>query len=865
MLDYTDCTNETQEALEAASLSVGADRYIARQEDRAKREGMDRRDNVAAMIRGALPILAAAIRKWIDETTPGQGKKPFGLKPLQLLDADLVAYAGLSKTFFQLGKGGDLPNITIGIGRAIEIELEAVALADLDAKDAKKLSGLINKTATADGRERTHQRRAVQSGVDLNWTSQEKMRVGADVLGVILTSLSDIFERATVPGKPFPLPVVRLTDEAATELATMEEATAWLRPTFQPMLTAPRPWVSFDTGCYNDDRLRRAVPLVRTFSKEHKGLLRDAISSGAMQPVLAAVNAIQGTRFAIDERVLQVVTWVREAGLRPSTSFPASELPPVPEKATDEAWAAMASDERTARSRQRKAIRDLRAAAGIEGAVFASDTDMAAFLADEGGFYLPHSLDFRGRVYAVPHFNHQRSDHMKAMFRFADAVPLGDTGGDWLMIHLANCGDFGKVSKKPFTDRIAWCRENERDILLTALDPQGHFDWWSEADSPFCFLQACFEYHAWWATGFSTEYASSISGAADGSCSGLQHYAAMMRAEKEAVHVNLVPRDTVGDIYLVTADAAVLTLTAVASHGDIPAQTILAVGFGRSNVKRNVMTYFYGSGKFGMRDQHMEDTMRPLADAVAMGSAAKHLYELEVKKVDDETGEETTRLDGGFSCAQVMAAHVHAAVVSVAPKADEAASWIQAVAAVLAHESQSMIWTTPLGMPVVQRYSEYTSKQINLWLHDRKVLVPTGTDKLDGEGSVLSRVRLLIREAPTKRVNKKRMRSASAPNVVHSMDGCHLQLAVLRGHQAGIQHFSMIHDSFGTHLGNMDRFVRIVRSALVELYETYCPLQAIVDHARTVLSEEGIERLPAMPSKGSLDLNLVLQAEYAFA
>jgi DNA-directed RNA polymerase len=44
------------------------------------------------------------------------------------------------------------------------------------------------------------------------------------------------------------------------------------------------------------------------------------------------------------------------------------------------------------------------------------------------------------------------------------------------------------------------------------------------------------------------------------------------------------------------------------------ARIILDQGFGRSDAKRNMMTYFYGSGKFGMRDQHMVATMRPLAD-----------------------------------------------------------------------------------------------------------------------------------------------------------------------------------------------------------------------------------------------------------
>src|SRR3546814_20486838 len=80
--------------------------------------------------------------------------------------------------------------------------------------------------------------------------------------------------------------------------------------------------------------------------------------------------------------------------------------------------------------------------------------------------------------------------------------------------------------------------------------------------------------------------------AADGSCSGLQHDAAITRSSKEAHHVNLVPRDTVGDIYRLVSEAALPTLQASASKGDEKAQRILELGFGRNDVKRNVMTYF---------------------------------------------------------------------------------------------------------------------------------------------------------------------------------------------------------------------------------------------------------------------------------
>jgi DNA-directed RNA polymerase, mitochondrial len=871
----TDDLIEAQRSYEDATLAVGAQRYKDRQDRKGTFEGFDRRDNVAKMLRGAIPIASKGIASWLETTKAAKGRKPSGFKALSELDPDLLAYVALSRIFRELPNGGGVTPIVISIGRAVEIEIEAEALRTEDKDRYKRLQKMAEGEASERVLARRHE--AAAEEFSLGWSSSTKAGVGQSLLGIILIELADIFCRGTATIRGHSHPVVELTDAAATMLVEMEEAAAWLRPPLQPMLTAPRAWTGLYTGCYHDYRLAKAVPLVRTYNGEHKKLLKEAIADGSMQEVLDAVNAIQDTRWAIDERVLDVVRWTRQEGRKPSASFPTSQLPELPKKATEEEWAGMDRAKRIALSRNRKAIRDIRAAAGIDAGAFSGDMLTAEFLAEHEAFYLPHSLDFRGRTYAVPYFNHQRSDHMKALFRFADAVPLGPEGGDWLMIHLANCGDFKlpngkKVSKEPFDVRIAWVRENEGAILMAARDPQGEYEFWSQADSPFCFLQACFEYDAWMRSGFSEDFPSTIAGAADGSCSGLQHYAAIMRSEDEAHHVNLVPRDTVGDIYQIVAEAAVPSLKLAAGRGEIVSvdgvnipQLILDNGFGRSEVKRNVMTYFYGSGKFGMRDQHMEDTMRPWADKVALGEASVHPYQVEVERENKTTGEKTRNLDGGYSCAQVMAAHTYQAVVTVAPMADEAASWIQHVAATLAHEGLSMIWRTPTGMPVVQRYSEYTSKVINMWLYDRKVMVPTGNDKTDAEGNVLSRLQLLIREAPTKRVEKKRMRSASSPNNVHSMDGSHLHRSVAMGWKAGIRHFAMIHDSFGTHLGNMALFSRIIREAFVSIYENYCPLAELDRQAREVLSPEGAEKLKPIPAKGKLDLNLVKSSLYAFA
>ncbi|MFD1959634.1 DNA-directed RNA polymerase [Novosphingobium panipatense] len=795
----------------------------------------------------------------------GEGRKPTSLKALMELPVDTIATIGMCCVFRCLGRAGRVAELTQDMGRRVEIELEGKALEAADPKAAKALLKLGQGDLTEAVLEKRFRALVEENEAALHWDDDTRVLVGQTILNVVLRKLSDVFYQKTITQNGLRHAVVMLTDQAAAAIVEMEDLAAMEHLPLLPMVAQPRKWESNSSGAYYCHRLARLVPMVRTRSKEQRKLVKEAIADGSMQEVLDALNAIQDTRWEIDDRVLDVILWARETGLRPSSSFPTDKTPEVPEKVSPEEWEKMSKEEQTARRRQRRSVRQVCQALAVDKGNFDRDMATAQEMAQHNCFYLPHSLDFRGRTYAVPYFNHQRSDHLKALFRFADGVPLGEDGGRWLKIHLANCGDFEKVSKKPFEVRTAWVDENASNIIATVMDPEAMADWWTKADSPFCFLQACFEYVEWAESGFDPEFLSKIPGAADGSCSGLQHYSAITRSADEAYHVNLVPRSDVGDIYQVTADAAMPSLQAEAKAGDASCQIILDNGFGRGEAKRNVMTYFYGSARFGMREQHMQDLMRPLADKVAMGKLEKHPYEQITLRVNKDTKEETWAPDGGYSCARALAEHIYSAVTTVAAKADEAANWIQQVAAALAHESLSMIWRTQTGFPVVQRYSEFTTKEVNLWLYSRTIRPAQGTDKVDHEGNTLSRVRVLLRQAPTSRVDKKTMRSAASPNVIHSMDAAHLHKSVAKARALGITAFSMIHDSFGTHLGNMEAFSRIVREAFVECYEDYCPLQELDRYARSVLSEEGIEKLPPLPSKGNLDLNLVLEAPFAFA
>jgi len=96
-------------------------------------------------------------------------------------------------------------------------------------------------------------------------------------------------------------------------------------------------------------------------------------------------------------------------------------------------------------------------------------------------------------MYPVSWFHFQKHDVVRAMFEFAKGEVLNADGLRFLMIHLANCGDFSKVSKKSFKARVAWVEEHHDEVIGYASVPLVNLGW-RDASEPFMFLAACHAY-----------------------------------------------------------------------------------------------------------------------------------------------------------------------------------------------------------------------------------------------------------------------------------------------------------------------------------------------------------------------------------
>ena len=620
----------------------------------------------------------------------------------------------------------------------------------------------------------------------------------------------------------------------------------------RPMLIKPLDWTSPVDGGYllklqKDD----------SFIKVNKHSLEFYMDVD-MPCVYNAVNAIQSTAWRINKRIYRVAEEISGWTNTPDgLDMPTKEAPEKPIRPIE------ADTNPEAQKKWRKdMMRYYQLDNARKGKRLLVDMvlEQAKTYLQEDHIYFPHSIDFRGRVYPMTLLSPQGNDFTKGLLEFAEGVELGEDGAKWLAFHGANCWG---LDKKPLEERLCWVYENPELISRIAEDPLSNLDW-TTADEPWEFLSFCFEWAEYLKQG--TTYKSHIAVAFDGSCSGLQHYSAMLRDEVGATAVNLVPDTKVHDIYGIVAEKVNEILKEDAKSGTDDAYVVdpkskveylkkgtqslatewLKHGVTRKVTKRSVMTLCYGSKQYGFSEQVYEDTIMPavLENPLAFSKPKQ--------------------------AASYMAKLIWDSVQKVVVKAVEAMTWLQDASGLLASQTDTMgnalptYWVTPAGFPVKQEYHKTEMKRVKLAMGTSVMFNCEDTTGDTREKTTKIFAPLIGKDVPGT-IDKRKQRQGIAPNFVHSMDASHLMLTVNACVSKGIHSFAMIHDSYGTHAGNAGTLFKTVREVFVDTYKNHDVLQDIHDHVLNMLPDESAKELPEVPSKGTLDLDLVKESAYAFA
>ena len=557
-----------------------------------------------------------------------------------------------------------------------------------------------------------------------------------------------------------------------------------MRPHYLATPDVPAKWEGNNVGGYKHDG-----EMNLTFVK-YRG------DVGDMHKIFNSVNNIQSVKWQINKQVLDVATKSWTEGLLLG-GMPHNEEVQI-EDYYDGDCPVELSDWKT---RKRRAIE---ANLKTRGARFRTAKTMYTanyyFKNLTDGFYFPHNVDYRGRVYPLPSFVNPQSDDLgRSLLLFAKGEQIVDEEDfEWILIAGANA--FG--AKGTFEERVAWAKSRESCILASADDPIGE-QWWTEASDPWNMLAFCFEYKKWKDEGYG--YTSYFPVHQDASNNGIQLMSMLLRDEESARQVNLCADAPLGDMYQQVADNVTEILKKDRS------KDALAAGWYRFGVNRKFAKPIVMARPYGARCYNSVDVLMPVYEDMVEKSYRPF-----------EKGENLTAI--GY-----LAKLINKEVDKLLPKHMALMGWLKDL-----YKDGALEWTTPYGYSVKSVIYRY-----------KKVEFMTAVNGL------LDKCYIKKEEG----VDKKRIRRAFIANYIHSLDASVVHKV------ADQMEFDMgfVHDSFCSHAPN----VKAMKRLLLKTYNEYFSRDLLDELSKEVAITQDTE-VHSRPQLGTYDVSQIHRCSYVF-
>lgn len=353
-------------------------------------------------------------------------------------------------------------------------------------------------------------------------------------------------------------------------------------------------------------------------------------------------------------------------------------------------------------------------------------------------------------------------------------------------------------------------------------------------EEPFQALATCQEMVKAIDSGDPASYMCSLPVHMDGSCNGLQHYAALGLDRIGGMAVNLVSTKRPQDVYISVMDEVIKRVEKEATKATpfvandnlskdelkdlekVRLAKMLTGKIDRGVVKRTVMTSVYGVTFIGARNQIKEKLIEKL----------------------EEAGMDVDELDAEIYKASGYLASVTMDVMGdLFQGARKTQNWLTQCARIISSTGHPVSWITPLGLPVIQPYRH---------------------KKLHAVRTILQRVSLSVSNDDLP-VHKTRQASAFPPNYIHSLDASHMLLTAIEMNKRDLT-FTAVHDSFWTHAADIDEMNGILRECFVDLYS-----RPLLQDLKKMweMRFPGLE-FPDIPEKGDMDVRCVKQSDYFF-
>jgi len=855
---------QQQEHLENLSRGLGIEQY-RKNTQAAIQSGRESTTSYGQTLMMCYVGDVAKAIQTINKNSTTKGKNHLAKKYFEAMEPEALAFLALRAVIDSVTKKDTLTNVAAKLGSIIELEINTHILKERYSEEYQTAKLKLKKATTARRRKaligNIYNRIEIKKdGID----RETKVKLGVRLIEIVVRATGLVEIEREVIGKNRHQNYVNPTEELSKWIQDKNAHCELLSPMYLPCVIPPKPWKSLTKGGYHS-KFHKNIPMIKT--KGATARYRERLATNPMPKVYQAINTLQSTQWKINKDVYAVMSECFTKNIDVGNALVSfedhSELecPACGQlvaisrtnqrntSANHECFTAKDEDgndtpltkdwKSRARDKHNDNIAMRSKRLTISKVLWVTD-----IIKDFEAIYFPHNMDFRGRVYPIPsHLQPQGADYSKGLLTFSRGKPIEDEPArSWLAIQGANT--YGK-DKIPFAERLSFIGGLEDEIRATVEDPISNRGFWTTADKPWQFLAFCFEWVGYLdAEAKGETYVSHLPIAMDGSCSGIQHFSAMLRDKVGGKAVNLVPMDTPQDIYQDVCDKVKFTLLAdarggyTAAPGDPDAEVIepnqyakwlLTLPLDRKATKRQVMTVPYGLTQRGCNSR----TNQYLKDL-------KNKLEVDFPWPKDEHWETAVHL-GTATWGEIGETVVGAKL---------AMSWLQDVVRFTCKaKNVPIVWNTPMDLPVMQCCRKYESTRLKIY-HE-------GGD-----------YEVLLREEVTQQgVKINRMKTGVAPNFVHSMDASHLVLTVCDALDSfGIEDFAAIHDSFGTHAASAEDLASSLRDTFVNMYETNDVLGQFEDDMIDILGfEEFTEDFPKRPNAGILELADIRKSQYFFA
>ena len=587
-----------------------------------------------------------------------------------------------------------------------------------------------------------------------------------------------------------------------------------------PMVVQPEPWTEWNKGGY----IHYSNPVLRLPIGDANGkdYFLAAYNKGDMGQVFAGLTALGQVPWKIHHGVFKVQVEAWNSG-EPVANFaplyPNIDAPPEPEPSAD-------PESRRKWLYEIRAVEHKRAGLHSKRCFQNFQLEVSRSMVNET-LYFPHNMDFRGRAYPIPpYLNHMGADNVRGLLVFAEGKELGPDGLRWLKIHLATVAGHDKASME---ERVQFTMSHLSDIYDSVRNPLNGRRWWLQAEDAWQTLCACFELTEALDSPDPNKFLSHLPIQQDGTCNGLQHYAALGGDKVGAAQVNLEPGDRPADVYTAVAEAVKAQVHKDTEAGNQIAQK-LDGNITRKCVKQPVMTNVYGVTYYGAKAQVQKQletifpdlrATEPINLSVMSQYIARNIFRSlgtmfgGAQAIQHWLGQCADRISTCLTSEQI------AELTAPSKPAEEKRTKRRTGTKSEDRENQrldnytpgshehdrkqqreakplfksTVIWTTPLRLPVVQPY------------------------RAQGDNFVRTTLQRISIQQPHvwQPVSKRKQLQAFAPNFIHSLDATHMLLSALKCKEQGMT-FASIHDSFWTHACDVGRLSTSLRDAFVEMH-----------------------------------------------